>query len=111
MQNAPHVDLTTALLIDISLVTILPTNIIQPVAFFLQRVALPIRVKMDESPLPEYLVDMLREAGHVDKDGKPLNDPFNPWDDEEMEGSRTERERLIKEQEVGRGLSVCVVYV
>lgn len=51
------------------------------------------RVKMGETPLPDYIVDMLRKSGDVDKDGKPVNDPFDPWDVEDMEGSRRIRDR------------------
>lgn len=57
---------------------------------------------MDETPLPEYLIDMLKKAGHIDEDGKPIDDPFDPFDEEEVEGTKSERLRQMKEQEVGR---------
>lgn len=53
---------------------------------------------MDDTPIPEYLVDMLKEAGHVDKDGKPVDDFFDP-DEDDTFGTQRQRDRIA--QEVG----------
>lgn len=46
---------------------------------------------MDETPIPDYLVDMLKEAGEVDENGKPVNDFYDP-DDDDTFGSKRFRE-------------------
>ncbi|CAM9311200.1 unnamed protein product [Choristocarpus tenellus] len=33
------------------------------------------RLKMEDDDIPDYLVDMLRESGFVDDDGKPIDEP------------------------------------
>lgn len=48
-------------------------------------------VKMVDTPIPDYLVDMLKEAGEIDENGKPLNDFFDPNDDDAF-GSKRMRE-------------------
>lgn len=48
-------------------------------------------VKMDDTPIPEYLIDMLKEAGEIDENGKPLNDFFDP-DDDDTFGSKRMKE-------------------
>lgn len=48
---------------------------------------------MDDNPIPDYLVDMLKEAGEVDEHGKPLNDPWDPDDDDDTFGTKREREK------------------
>lgn len=45
-------------------------------------------VKMDDTPIPDYLIDMLKEAGEIDENGKPLNDFFDPDDDDEFGSKR-----------------------
>ncbi|CAN0302046.1 unnamed protein product, partial [Laminaria digitata] len=45
-------------------------------------------VKMDDTPIPDYLIDMLKEAGEIDEDGKPLNDFFDPDDDDTFGSKR-----------------------
>lgn len=56
---------------------------------------------MDESPIPEYLVDMLREAGEVDENGKAINDAFDPYD-EDIFGTKRPRGATIDD-------AVCTV--
>lgn len=51
---------------------------------------------MDDTPIPEYLVDMLKEAGHVDKDGKPVDDFFDP-DEDDTFGTQRQRDRIAQE--------------
>lgn len=46
---------------------------------------------MDETPIPDYLVDMLKESGDVDENGKPVNDFHDP-DDDDTFGSKRFRE-------------------
>lgn len=46
---------------------------------------------MDDTPIPEYLIDMLKEAGEIDENGKPINDCFDPDDDDQF-GSKRLRE-------------------
>lgn len=52
---------------------------------------------MDDTPIPEYMIDMLKEAGEIDENGKPVDDiydlddhdrsrEFNP--DDEVQDSR-----------------------
>lgn len=43
---------------------------------------------MDDTPIPEYLIDMLKEAGEIDENGKPLNDFFDPDDDDTFGSKR-----------------------
>ncbi|CAM9218855.1 unnamed protein product [Ectocarpus sp. 13 AM-2016] len=55
------------------------------------------RLKMDDSPIPEYLIDMLKESGDIDEGGKPVNDFFDP-DEDDTFGTQRERDRLKEEE-------------
>lgn len=51
---------------------------------------------MDDSPIPEHLIDMLKEAGEIDEDGKPVDDFFDP-DEDDTFGTQRERDRIAEE--------------
>lgn len=53
------------------------------------------RANMDDGPLPEYLMEMLRKDGIVDADGKPLQEEevVHPYDDEDVYGTGSDRQR------------------
>eukprot|EP00903_Cladosiphon_okamuranus_P007120 g6918.t1 len=52
---------------------------------------------MDDSPIPDHLIDMLKESGDIDEDGKPVNDFFDP-DEDDTFGTQRQRERITEEQ-------------
>ena len=51
---------------------------------------------MIDTPIPDYLIDMLKESGEIDENGKPLNDFFDPNDDDQF-GSKQARKREADE--------------
>lgn len=51
---------------------------------------------MDDSPIPDHLIDMLKESGDIDEEGKPVNDFFDP-DEDDTFGTQRERDRLKEE--------------
>ncbi|CAM9415163.1 unnamed protein product [Pylaiella littoralis] len=55
------------------------------------------RLKMDDSPIPEHLIDMLKEAGELDEDGKPVDDFFDP-DEDDTFGTQRQRDRIAEEE-------------
>lgn len=59
------------------------------------------RLKMDDSPIPEHLIDMLKESGDVDEEGKPVNDFFDP-DEDDTFGTQRQRDRITEEVHMKR---------
>lgn len=51
---------------------------------------------MDDSPIPDHLIDMLKESGDIDEEGKPVNDFFDP-DEDDTFGTQRERDRITEE--------------
>lgn len=56
---------------------------------------------MDDSPIPEHLIDMLKESGDVDEEGKPVNDFFDP-DEDDTFGTQRQRDRITEEVHMKR---------
>lgn len=59
---------------------------------------------MDESPIPDYLIDMLKESGEIDENGNPVNDFFDPDEDEEFKAQRKQDE---EENQVLKPIVMC----
>lgn len=53
-------------------------------------------LKMDDSPIPEHLIDLLKESGDIDEEGKPVNDFFDP-DEDDTFGTQRQRDRITEE--------------
>lgn len=65
---------------------------------------------MDDSPIPDYLIDMLKEAGEIDEDGKPVNDFFDP-DEDDTFGTQRQRDRVAEEVKRGTPFRLGGMYI
>lgn len=52
-------------------------------------VSIEISAKMFDTPIPDYLIEMLKESGEIDENSKPLNDVYDPDDDDQFGTKRT----------------------